>query len=100
VLVDAGPALTSGAAAEFRERITDLIVLDEVHVIVDLRGTEQVDAVGLGALVAARRRLRASQGCLHLVSSSVVRERLANSGLQRFFDLAPEPEAAATHRHS
>ncbi|HSP39318.1 MAG TPA: STAS domain-containing protein [Frankiaceae bacterium] len=97
-LVEVGPDLTFGTAASFRGRISDLIILHEVRVIVDLRWTELVDAVGLGALVAARRRLNASGGCLHLVPGPAVQERLASGGLLRFFDLASDPEAATEHR--
>src|SRR3954468_11341943 len=61
-VIDVGPDLTFATVADFRRRIIDLVALHEVRVIVDLRATERLDAMGLGALVAARRRLRASGG--------------------------------------
>lgn len=96
-LVAVGTDLTFGTAEHFRRRITDLLTLHEVRVILDLRGLERMDAVGLGALVAARRRLHASHGCLHLVVGPVALQRLSSSGLIRFFDIAPDPEAATEH---
>ncbi len=96
-LVSVGPDLTFGTVGMFRQEITDLIARGSVRLVVDLRASEQIDAVGLGALVAARRRLHASHGCLHLVAGAHVLQRLGSSGLQRFFDLAPDPATAGAH---
>jgi anti-anti-sigma regulatory factor len=96
-VVEVGPDLTFGTVADFRRKIIDLVALHEVRLIVDLRATERLDAMGLGALVAARRRLLASGGCLHLIAGPQAEQRLSSSGLLGLFDLAPDPESAATH---
>jgi anti-sigma B factor antagonist len=76
---------------------------DDRHVVVDLTGATYLDSAGLGALIGARRRLRASGGrTLHLV---VNRDRLlslfAITHLDRAFSIhATLPEALAARASS
>jgi anti-sigma B factor antagonist len=59
-----------------------------VHVLVDLTRTDFVDSAGLGALVAAARRLRDRGGSLLLsVDDRNIVRTLQVSGLDRFFDI-------------
>jgi anti-sigma B factor antagonist len=69
-----------------------------VHVLVDMSRTDFVDSAGLGALVAASRRLRERGGGLLLsVDDRHILRTLQVTGLDRFFDIR-RPETNPT-RH-
>jgi anti-sigma B factor antagonist len=54
-------------APRLREQLLTLVVDGSTRVVVDLTGTEVLDSTGLGALMAAYKRLRARGGEMRLV---------------------------------
>jgi anti-sigma B factor antagonist len=54
-------------APRLREQLLTLVLDGTVRVVVDLTGTEVLDSTGLGALMAAYKRLRARGGEMRLV---------------------------------
>src|SRR4051794_24191457 len=70
--------LTLRGADELRRTLADqLRGARPPRLVLDLRGVDQVDAVGLGALLRIRSRVSAQNGCLHLLPSEPVQRRLA-----------------------
>ena len=57
-------------AAILRERIRDLAAKGAVHIIADLSRVDFLDSTGLGAVVAAYKRVRAHDGHLKLVATA------------------------------
>src|SRR5918997_14013 len=56
-------------AHHLRDTLTGFVDAGERHLIVDLGGVEFLDSTGLGVLVGALKRVRASDGSLELVCS-------------------------------
>jgi anti-sigma B factor antagonist len=67
VVLEIGGEIDVYTAPRLRERLTELLAAGEKHVVVDLGRVEFLDSTGLGVLVGAHRRLRASEGSLSLV---------------------------------
>lgn len=55
---------------KFRQRVTDLIAVGDVHIVLDLSQCGYVDAAGLGALVSCSRRLQNAGGSLTIIGAS------------------------------
>jgi anti-sigma B factor antagonist len=84
-------------APTLKERLLALIDEGIDRVVVDLREVDFIESVGLGALVAVRKRLRPSDKSLCLVideSQTVVRRTFSITGLDKVFPLHPTVEAA------
>jgi anti-sigma B factor antagonist len=67
VVLEIGGEIDVYTAPRLRERLTEMLAAGEKHVVVDLGRVEFLDSTGLGVLVGAHRRLRASEGTLSLV---------------------------------
>lgn len=84
-------------AHNLRDLLTGFVDAGELHLIVDLEGVEFLDSTGLGVLVGALKRVRASDGSLQLVCSE---ERLLKifriTGLDKVFLIHPSVEAATS----
>ncbi|MDH2424946.1 STAS domain-containing protein [Sphaerisporangium sp. TRM90804] len=75
-----------------RERLLAVLQHPRVHLVVDLSGVTFMDASGLGALMAARRRSTVLGGAVRLLApSSPVKRVLQASGLAMRFSVAPNP---------
>lgn len=55
---------------QFREVLAELIIRGHADVLVDLDGTDFIDSLGFGVLVAARKKARAFNGSLGIVCSA------------------------------
>lgn len=92
VIVHIHGPLDLDSAPEVAARLTDVIEgQGNRDLVADLRGTTQIDAVGLSVLVAALKSMRARGGALVL---SGMTGRVAGSieaaGLDKVFDFTPE----------
>lgn len=73
-------------APGLRTRLAELIDDGHTCVVVDLSGTDFLDSTGLGALVAALKRLRMKDGEIRIVcSSGHVRKVFEITSLDRVF---------------
>lgn len=73
-------------APGLRTRLAELIDDGHTCVVVDLSGTDFLDSTGLGALVAALKRLRMKEGEIRIVcSSGHVRKVFEITSLDRVF---------------
>ena len=57
-------------APTLKNRLLDLVADGVTEIVVDLSNTEFLDSTGLGAVVAAYKRVRAHEGHLRLVATS------------------------------
>lgn len=84
-------------APALRERLLALVTDGIDRLVVDLRNVEFIESVGLGTLVAARKRLRPYDKSLCLVlgpEQSVLRRTFEITGLDKVFPIHPTVEAA------
>jgi anti-sigma B factor antagonist len=95
VVLEIGGEIDVYTAPKLRERLLELVAAGAKHVVVDLSRVEFLDSTGLGVLVGAHRRLRASHGTLSLVCPH---ERLLKifriTGLDSVFDIHRSVEEA------
>lgn len=95
VVLEIGGEIDVYTAPRLRERLTEMLAAGEKHIVVDLGRVEFLDSTGLGVLVGAHRRLRASEGSLSLVCPH---ERLLKifriTGLDTVFSIHPSVEDA------
>jgi len=86
VVVAVGGQIDVYTAHIVRDRLTGFVDAGQRHIIVDLEGVDFLDSTGLGVLVGALKRVRASDGSLQLVCSE---ERLLKifriTGLDKVF---------------
>ena len=96
VVLEIGGEIDVYTAPRLRERLIDMVGSGEKNVIVDLGRVEFLDSTGLGVLVGAHRRLRATGGSLRLVCPH---ERLLKifriTGLDSVFEIHSSVEDAA-----
>jgi anti-sigma B factor antagonist len=84
-------------APGLREQLAALIDDGHLCIVVDLTSCEFLDSTGLGALVAAMKRLRMKDGEIRIVSSSGhVRKVFEITSLDRVFPLFDNVEAAVS----
>lgn len=57
-------------APALKNRLLELVADGRIEIVVDLTNTEFLDSTGLGAVVAAYKRVRAHEGHLRLVATS------------------------------
>lgn len=84
-------------APTLKERLLDLLTDGIDRLVVDLRGVAFIESVGLGTLVAVRKRLRPSDKSLCLVLSdeqSVIRRTFEITGLDKVFPIHPDVDSA------
>lgn len=84
-------------APALKERLIGLVGDGIDRLVVDLRGVAFIESVGLGVLVAARKRLRPSDKSLCLVldpAQTVVRRTFEITGLDKVFPIHPDVETA------
>ena len=95
VVLEVGGEIDVYTAPRLRERLLELVSAGTRHVVVDLAKVDFLDSTGLGVLVGAHRRLRASHGRLSLVCSH---ERLLKifriTGLDSVFEIHGSVEEA------
>ena len=97
VVLEIGGEIDVYTAPRLRERLIELVGAGEKLVVVDLGRVDFLDSTGLGVLVGAHRRLRASDGALSLVCPH---ERLLKifriTGLDSVFEIHRSVEDATT----
>ena len=77
----------------FREELNELIIQGRVHVLVDLDDTSFLDSLGVGALIAARRKAQAFNGSLGIVCSSQrILKLFSVTSLDRIFTITATVE--------
>ena len=82
-------------APALRTRLAELIDDGNTCIVVDLAGTDFLDSTGLGALVAALKRLRMKNGEIRIVcTSGHVRKVFEITSLDRVFGMHESLEAA------
>ena len=89
--------LDAHTAPELRSKLLELVEAGADRFVVDLRGVTFVESVGLGVLVAARKRLRQHDRSLCLVltkQQSVVRRTFEITGLTKVFPIHETVEEA------
>ena len=94
VAVQGSVDLTS--APELRNRLAEVIDDGAQCIIVDLTGTDFLDSTGLGALVAALKRLRMRDGEIRIVCTpGHVRKVFEITSLDRVFPMHDTVEEAS-----
>lgn len=84
-------------APSLRDRLMGLVDGGVDRLVIDLRGVTFIESVGLGTLVAARKRLRPIEKSLCLVldaDQAVLRRTFEITGLDRVFPIHSTVEAA------
>lgn len=82
-------------APSLRDRLAELIDDGRLCIILDLTGTDFLDSTGLGALVAALKRLRMKSGEIRVVGAGGhVRKVFEITSLDRVFPLHDTLDAA------
>jgi anti-sigma B factor antagonist len=82
-------------APALRSRLAELIDDGHTCIVVDLADTDFLDSTGLGALVAALKRLRMKDGEIRVVcTSGHVRKVFEITSLDRVFSMHDSVEAA------
>lgn len=84
-------------APALKERLLGLVDEGIDRAVVDMREVTFIESVGLGTLVAVRKRLRPSDKSLCLVLSdeqSVIRRTFEITGLDKVFPVHPDVESA------
>jgi anti-sigma B factor antagonist len=96
-VLEIGGEIDVYTAPRLRERLIEMVNAGVRHVVVDLARVEFLDSTGLGVLVGAHRRLRATDGDLSLVCPQ---ERLLKifriTGLDSVFVIHSSVEDATT----
>jgi anti-sigma B factor antagonist len=90
--------LDAHTAPMLKERLLGLVDEGIDRMVVDLREVTFIESVGLGTLVAARKRLRQSDKSLCLViagEQSVLRRTFEITGLDKVFPIHATVEAAS-----
>lgn len=87
-------------APKLREQLIQLANDGVSHIVVDLNMVEFLDSTGLGVLVGALKRARASKGSFVLVCDQPRLLKIFRiTGLERVFQLYPSvPEALSAER--
>lgn len=86
-------------APSMKERMLDLVAQGMDRLVVDLRDVGFIESVGLGTLVAVRKRLRPSDKCLCLVlapEQTVLRRTFEITGLDKVFPIHDTVDAAVS----
>jgi len=88
------------SAPQLRQALVDVISKDARDVTVDLDGVSFMDSSGLGVLVGAWKRIRASEGSLRLVCSrELILKTFRITGLTKVFSIYPSlSEASLPHQ--
>lgn len=84
-------------APSLKERLIGLVGEGIDRLVVDLREVEFIESVGLGTLVAVRKRLRPSDKSLCLVigpAQTVIRRTFEITGLDKIFPIHSDVETA------
>lgn len=84
-------------APQLKERLLELVTDGVDRVVLDLRHVDFIESVGLGTLVAVRKRLRPSDKSLCLVigpDQGVIRRTFEITGLDKVFPIHKDVEAA------
>jgi anti-sigma B factor antagonist len=95
VVLEIGGEIDVYTAPRLRERLIEMVASGDKNIVVDLARVEFLDSTGLGVLVGAHRRLRATGGSLRLVCPH---ERLLKifriTGLDSVFEIHSSVEDA------
>jgi len=95
VVLEIGGESDVYTAPRLRERLIEMVASGDKNIVVDLARVEFLDSTGLGVLVGAHRRLRATGGSLRLVCPH---ERLLKifriTGLDSVFEIHSSVEDA------
>lgn len=84
-------------APSLRDQVSGLVDEDRNRIVVNLLGVGFMDSSGLGALVAALKRVKERDGDLRVVcDEGPVRRVLSITGLQQVFSVFPTVEAATS----
>jgi anti-sigma B factor antagonist len=84
-------------APNLREQVGGLVDEERNRIVVNLLGVGFMDSSGLGALVAALKRVRERDGDMRLVcDDGPVRRVLSITGLHQVFSVYPSVEAATS----
>jgi anti-sigma B factor antagonist len=98
VVVSVRGEVDLATAPTLKTRLLDLVAEGENEIIVDLSDTDFLDSTGLGAVVAAYKRVRAHDGHLKLVaSSSRVKRVFEITNLDRVVPILATVEEACAH---
>ena len=87
--------LDAGTCAEFREAAARMC--GQARVVFDLSNLSFLDSCGLGALIAAVRRIREHGEVVLLVPPSSIRRLLLAAGLDRIVAIEDRLESALAH---
>lgn len=95
VVLEIGGEIDVYTAPRLRERLIEMVGEGARQVVVDLGRVEFLDSTGLGVLVGAHRRLRASDGTLTLVCPQErLRKIFRITGLDSVFEIHDSVEDA------
>jgi anti-sigma B factor antagonist len=84
------------SAPQLRQALVDVISTDARDVTVDLDGVSFMDSSGLGVLVGAWKRVRATDGSLRLVCSrELILKTFRITGLTKVFSIYPSMAEAS-----
>ena len=84
-------------APELKERLVELIDSGQRQIIIDLSETTFLDSTGLGVLIGALKRLRASDGELVIVNQEAsIAKTFEITGLDQIFTIRPTLADALT----
>jgi len=96
-VVSVSGEIDAHTAPMLRERLMALVDEGIDRLVVDLRAVNFIESVGLGTLVAARKRLRPFDKSLCLViepAQSVLKRTFEITGLDKVFPIHPTVQAA------
>ena len=91
--------IDAATGPEMRSRLVEIIAEGETELVLDLAGVTFMDSTALGVLISARRRVKALDGYLDLVTQNPLFVRLFHiTGLDKLFAIhASVDEALAAH---